>query len=295
MIERWPDPGDLDRYEVANPGLSAADLVRDIARIVTIAELCVRGFLNDDCVITGGMALRLRGSNRFTMLDTDSSMRGRLDEIELVGSLDIERDELVVRPDDGTKWDRRNKLTIAQPIEYDAYFASVGMSPVSDRFTFTVNMRGLEEPASRVRLVHPYPELVFSDEILVPVMDIVEQAAEKVVGWAASSLTKHYLDLAWIGRELSEELENPAFQRLCRRKLETNSRIFPGSYERLRDLPDLLLPLAEPDSYYGPLNTSRDHGTDGIRFMGNAISWEEAKALVRGQIIPSLFDRKASA
>ena len=35
-------------------------------------------------------------------------------------------------------------------------------------------------------------------------MDIVEQAAEKVVGWAAGSLIKHYLDLAWIGRGNSE-------------------------------------------------------------------------------------------
>ncbi len=38
-------------------------------------------------------------------------------------------------------------------------------------------------------------------------MDIAEQAADKVVGWAAGSLVKHYLDLPPIsggGRELRD-------------------------------------------------------------------------------------------
>jgi len=295
VIVRWPDPDDIDRYEEANPGLAAAEIVRDIVRLATIAELCEQGFLNADCVLTGGMALRLRGSSRFTVFDTDCSMRGRLDEVELAGSLDIRTDELIVRPDDGTNWSRGRRITIAQPIQYEAYFASVGLGPVTDRFSFTVNMRGLENPATWVSLLHPYPELVFSDEILVPVMNIGEQAAEKTVGWAASSLTKHYLDLAWIGREFGESLDKPELQRLCRRKLEVNAKIFPGAYENLRDLPDLLVPLAKPDTYYGPLNTERDHRAQTIRFMGNQISWAEAQALVRGRIIPRLFDVKKAA
>lgn len=290
MIEHWPDPDDIERYERAHPGLSAGDIVRDIARLVTIAELCARGFLNDDCVLTGGMALRLRGSNRFTMFDTDSSMRGRLDEVELAGKLDIETDELAVRPDDGTNWERNRQLTIAQPITYDAYFAAVGTEPVTDRFSFTINMRGLTEPATWVKLVQPYNELVFSDEILVPVMSISEQAAEKTVGRAAASVAKHYLDLAWIGRELADMIDKRDLQRLCRRKLEVNGELFPASYEKLKDLPDLLVPLARPDSYYGPLNKDRDHRARSIRFMGNRITWQEAKALVRQTIIPRLFD-----
>jgi hypothetical protein len=50
----------------------------------------------------------------------------------------------------------------------------------------TVSQRGLFAPAEWLALRHPYPELVIEpNNVEVPVMDIAEQAAEKVVGWAA--------------------------------------------------------------------------------------------------------------
>jgi hypothetical protein len=62
-------------------------------------------------------------------------------------------------------------------------------------------------------------------------MDIAEQAAEKVVGWAAGSLVKHYLDLAWIGRGFTERLIAEDFQRLVQRKLDVGFETFPAPTE----------------------------------------------------------------
>ena len=50
-----------------------------------------KGCLNDDCVLCGGLAMRLYGSPRFTIMDTDVSYRlDEFHEIELVQALTIE-------------------------------------------------------------------------------------------------------------------------------------------------------------------------------------------------------------
>lgn len=143
-------------------------------------------------------------------------------------------------------------------------------------------------------LTSPYPQLAFSERVQVPVMNISEQGAEKVVAWAAASLIKHYLDLAWIGREFHGEIEKEEFRRLVKRKLAVGADAFPASYEGLKELRDLLLPLAKPHGYYGPLNKARDPKGDQIRFDGAKMSLPEANELVKRHIIPLLFDRKRS-
>lgn len=295
MILSWPDADDIERY-AGRHGLDETDIVRDIVRIVCVAHLCEEGFLNDDCVLTGGMALRLRGSSRFTIKDTDSSMRGRLDEVQLVGTLGFrEGDDLEIRPDAGDHWSRATpRLTIAKPVAYDAYFASATGDPVEGEFSFTVNQRGLFRPATRVALVHPYRELAIERAVLVPVMDIAEQAAEKVVGWAANSLVKHYLDLAWIGREFGAQIAPGDFRDLVQRKLDVGRSIYPAAYASLRATQDLILPLAAPREWRGPLNKSADNGAAQIRFMGDKMGFDEAKELVKRTIVPLLFPVKAA-
>ena len=292
MIAAWPDPDDIERH-AATHGLDEADIVRDIVRIVSIAHLVERGFLGDDCVLTGGMALRLRGSPRFTIMDTDSSMRGRLDDLELARGLAVtEGDDLDVRPDDGNLWGRATpQLTIARPIEYDAYFASATGDPVAGLFTFTVNQRGLFRGATWVGLTHPYPELEFEARNLrVPLMEITEQAAEKIVGWAANGLAKHYVDLAWIGREHGTELEKADFRDLVQRKLDVGYATYPAAYGHLRDIEQLIPSLANPRNWQGPLNREGDNRGSSIRFMGTGIGFDEAKALVKLHVVPRLFD-----
>ncbi len=56
--------------------LTAADVLRDIARLVAVHQMTVETkFLNDDCVLCGGVAMRFYGSRRFTVTDTDASYR----------------------------------------------------------------------------------------------------------------------------------------------------------------------------------------------------------------------------
>ncbi len=290
MIVHWPSGYDVERYAEEH-GLDFEDVTRDIVRIATIAHLLDTGALDEDFVLTGGMALRLRGSNRFTIKDTDSSLRGRLDELELTGKLRLETDQLQVYPDPGTNWGRKTpKLVDVKPINYEAYFASVTGDPIEGQFSFTVSQRGLFEPAEWLALRHPYPELVIEPRSLkVPVMDIAEQAAEKVVGWAAGSLIKHYLDLAWIGREFGETLTAEDFQRLVQRKLDIGFETFPGAYKDLHEIKDLLIPLHRPREWQGPLNKAGDNGASLIRFMGPKLGFDEAISLVREHIIPKLF------
>ena len=87
VIVHWPSGYDVERYAEEH-GLDFEDITRDIVRIAAAAHLLDTGALDEDFVLTGGMALRLRGSNRFTIKDTDSSLRGRLDELELPASCD---------------------------------------------------------------------------------------------------------------------------------------------------------------------------------------------------------------
>jgi hypothetical protein len=105
----WPSGYDVERYTEEH-GLDFEDITRDIVRIAAIAHLLDAGILDGDFVVTGGMTLRLRGSDRFTIKDTDSSLRGRLDELELTGMLRLDTDQLQVYPDPGTNWGRKTGL-----------------------------------------------------------------------------------------------------------------------------------------------------------------------------------------
>lgn len=67
----YPRPDDVDRYRNAL-GLAREAIVRDIVRIVSIGQMAHTGELNDEWVLAGSMGLRLRGSTRFTMMDTDT-------------------------------------------------------------------------------------------------------------------------------------------------------------------------------------------------------------------------------
>ncbi len=291
MIDDWPTAADIERY-AAEHGLAFEDITRDIVRIASIAHLAGKGVLNDRFVLVGGMALRLRGSNRFTIKDTDSSLDGVLDEIAFAGDLGMEEPALEIYPDDGTNWKRKTpKLVDIKPIAYNAYFASATDEPVQGEFSFTVSTRGLMRPADWLVLRHPYPELVLQDDqLLVPVMNIAEQAAEKVVAWAAHSLVKHYLDLAWIGERVGSTMNREDLQKLVQAKLDVGYATYPDSYAKLRSLQDLILPLSKPRDHTGPLGRAGDQGFGAVRFMGPKRSYDEARALVVGQIIPALFD-----
>ena len=82
-----------------------SDTVRDVVRLTAIAHLSESNFLNKDCVLVGGMAMRLRGSNRFTIFDTDSSLRHPpVNPDAVADSLTLKSDDLEIEPKDQRSW-----------------------------------------------------------------------------------------------------------------------------------------------------------------------------------------------
>jgi hypothetical protein len=282
----YPRPDDVDRYS-RELRVSRAAVVRDIVRIVTVAHMAYAGELNEEWVLSGSMGLRLRGSPRFTMMDTDTSRVGLPDDTRLASALRLDHDDLVVVPAAPDRWRSGRQLLKAQPVDFEAFFASVGI-PATDSFTFTVSWRGLFEPADRLALGHPYSELILP-RVEVPVMNLTEQTAEKIVGWCVHGLMKHYVDVAWIFNCLREQVAVERLARLVERKLEIGRELFGDAYAAYPDLRSLFKPLYNPDSLVPPLGEQGELGIDQIRFAGPSLSKYEAVAIVRDQVLPALF------
>jgi predicted nucleotidyltransferase component of viral defense system len=272
---------------VRRTGIAYEDVVRDVVRLVAIAQLQTTKFLSEDCVLVGGMALRLRGSNRFTIFDTDSSTRRPpADEKDLSDSLAFSADDLEILPEDPTHWTNNNKIKTAKPVKYKAYFAG-GSAPFEGEFSLTVNERGLEMPPQWFDLRTFYSGLIFDPVPRIPVMHLDEQTAEKILGWCGNSLAKHYLDLGWIAHELAQELNGTQLREQCERKLKINQALLYG-FDQFNELEDLIGPLENPDHYFGPLNRDRDRREAGIQFIEAPLSLDEAKAHVRQRLVPLL-------
>lgn len=287
-VTDWPRADDIERYR-QQLGVPPDAIIRDIARLVRIAEMVHRGDLNEDWVLTGGMAMRLRGSPRFTMADTDTSHRlGALDRHRIAEALTVDQDELTVTPADATGWKPGKKLVTARPVNYEAFFAAVGGAVIEDQFTFTVSWRGLEEPAQTLALIHPYPELRMP-KTLVPVMDLTEQVAEKIVGWCAHGLIKHYVDVAWVFYRLADQVDSAKLGGLVARKMATGHELFPDAYAELADLRAVFRPLYEPDSHVPPQGDPSDDGAAQIRFAGAGLNKVQAVKLIRERALPAIF------
>lgn len=287
-VAGWPRADDIERYR-QQLGVPPDAIIRDIARLVTLAEMVYRGDLDEDWVLTGGMAMRLRGSPRFTMLDTDTSRRlGSLDRDRIAEALIVDQSELTVGPADATGWRPGRKLVTARPVNYEAFFAAVGGAAVEGQFTFTVSWRGLEEPAQHLALIHPYPTLEMP-QTLVPVMDLTEQVAEKIVGWCAHGLIKHYVDVAWVFYRLPDQVDSAKLGRLITSKLATGRDLFPDAYSELTDLRSVFGPLYDPDKHLPPQGDPSDDGAAQLRFAGAGLNKVQAIRLMRTRALPAIF------
>jgi hypothetical protein len=288
-VTRWPLPDDIDRYQ-GDLKMPRDAIVRDIARLVTVAQMVHDDELNDDLVLTGGMAMRLRGSPRFTMSDTDTSRRipEAPDRDRLAEALTVDQAELTVSPGDVLGWKPGKKLVIARPVDYEAYFAGIGGTAVAGEFSFTVSWRGLIEPAQRLVLIHPYPELELP-RTLVPVMDLTEQIAEKVVAWSAHGLMKHYVDVAWAFYRLADQIDTTKLGRLVDSKLKVGRELFPIPYAGFPHRAALRPALEHPDDHIPPQGDAVDDKAGQLRFDAAALNKQQAILVVRRRLIPVLL------
>ncbi len=288
-VARWPLPDDIDRYQ-RELHVPADAIIRDIARLVTVAQMVQAAELNDDLVLAGGMAMRLRGSPRFTMSDTDTSRRiaEAPDRERLAQALTVDQAELVVTPGDNLGWKLGRKLVIARPVEYEAYFAGLGGDAVEGEFTFTVSWRGLIEPSQPLLLVHPYAELELPRTI-VPVMDLAEQVAEKTVAWCAHGLMKHYVDAAWAFYALDEQLDRAKLGRLVDAKLQVGRDLFPAEYADFPDRESIRTALEDPDRHVPPQGDAADDKARQLRFDKTSLNKAQAIYVVQNRLLPALY------
>ena len=225
----------------AKHNLDNEDVLRDIARLIAIHEMAtVKEFLNEDCVLCGGMAMRLYGSPRFSVPDTDISYRlDHWDEIDLQEALDIEVEDLTMSADQTEYWERRTELTISQPVEFKESFVQFETDDRLTKFKVTVARRGLFGPARFKPLVHDYSAMGI-ERTEIPVMDLTEQAAEKLIGCCANGLAKHYLDAAWIFGRGPEEVDCGNLREWTDKKLAAAFKREPANYKNLRTRRDMV-------------------------------------------------------
>jgi hypothetical protein len=270
--------------------LTAADVLRDIARLIAIHQMTVETrFLSDDCVLCGGVAMRFYGSRRFTVTDTDASYRlDDWDELDLQAALNIEVEDLTIEAGDPAYWQRKNRLTTAQPVEFSEEFSNFRSDRRQRTFKVTVSRRGLIEPACWRPIVHDYPDMGIED-VEVPIMDINEQLAEKILGWSVNGLAKHYLDCAWIAGKMRAELSRETVIRCLAEKLDDARQREPANYRDFVSVDDLRAPLEDGDSWRAPLTNEPGRAASIIRYIGTPITMAHARPAVRKHLIPLLW------
>jgi hypothetical protein len=270
--------------------LTAADVLRDIARLIAIHQMTLETkFLSDDCVLCGGVAMRFYGSRRFTVTDTDASYRlDDWDELDLQAALNIEVEDLTIEAGDPAYWQRKNRLTTAQPVEFSEEFSNFRSDRRQRTFKVTVSRRGLIEPACWRPIVHDYPDMGI-EEVNVPIMDINEQLAEKILGWSVNGLAKHYLDCAWIAAKMRGELSRETLIRCLTKKLDDAKKREPANYSGFASMDDLRAPLEEGDSWRAPLSSEPGRAASIIRYIGTPITMAHARPAIRKYLIPLLW------
>ncbi len=185
-------------------------------------------------------------------------------------------------------WKPGKKLVIARPVDYQAYFAGIGGAAVEGEFTFTVSWRGLIEPAQPLLLIHPYPELELP-RTLVPVMDLTEQIAEKIVAWSAHGLMKHYVDTAWAFYRLADQIDTTKLGRLVDAKLAVGRGLFPVPYAGFGDRTALRPALEDPDHHVPPQGDAADDKANQLRFDAAALNKQQAIQIMRQRVLPTLL------
>lgn len=291
LVQSWPTADDIATYS-AELNMPIDVVIRDIARIVTVAQMAAAGELSNDLVVCGGFGMRLRGSPRFTVYDADTSSR-TVAPAAMVLSKAVTYDDpaLEIAPGDHHGFHYGSDLITAKPVNYTAYFAQAGAAPPTGDFSLTVAARGLLLPADMVPLRHPYPALVIAP-MDIPVMNLTEQLAEKILGWCAHGLLKHYLDLAWAVLNLRGEIRAEKFGDILDQKLAAARSRFPEIYAGFPDRGSLRAPLEQPtSSYAAPKGTPGDDGASRLKFPGRHLTRGQAEKVVREYLIPLLYGR----
>jgi hypothetical protein len=271
------------------PTLQPAAVVRDIARIVCIANLVRNGTLDGkNMVLCGGMAMRCLESPRMSIYDGDTASRIAADPEALRLAISYDEPEIAIAVE-GVEPGK--DLITFQPVTYTARFSE--LPGARDQFSLSVAHRGIELPSVTRSLRHRYPFPLLAEEVEVPIMHPDEILAEKIVAWWLFGHAKHYNDIAFLGILLgaSEQHMDPRthkqVQDVVEEKLAVNAKVS----ERHKHLVEGLTPgerqrrLTDPDGHVDP---KRSFNLLSF-FLGERPSLATLKMSVDRYVMPVLF------
>lgn len=236
-------------------GLPNEVLVRDLVRVVEVLNLKEQGFFGTDSVLAGSMALRSFGSPRFTVYDADFATSSDVVDppTEMKRKLAYRDDDLEITPADLVPHDPRGSAWKSAPISFEPVFTSLVPRPDDRTFKADISFRGLQLPGREVPLRVPYELGIWDDEPTVFVMDPHEIVAEKILGWCAHRLVKHYTDLGYIAlvsqpgaKPRAIDLDFGTAREVTAAKLEAMRTLQPDRYADFPNVDALIGELAKP-------------------------------------------------
>jgi hypothetical protein len=274
-----------------NSTLEPEEVVRDIARIVCIANLVRNGTLDGErMVLCGGMAMRCLESPRMSVYDGDTASRVPPDVDDMRDAISYAEPDIAIT---AGPWQAGKDLITFQPIKYNARFSE--LPAALDEFSLSISHRGVELPAERATLRHRYPFPVLTEDIDVPIMHPDEILAEKVVAWWMFGHAKHYNDVSFLGFRLMnagradlDTLVRARVRSVIERKLEVNQSVSAGHAKRVAALttPERRRRLEQPDEHVDP-----DRDFDTLSYLhGTRPSATSVKTGIDRIILPLLFD-----
>jgi hypothetical protein len=279
--------------------LGAEDVVmRDLARLATIFHLADHGFLGEQTVLAGGMALRCYGGHRFTVTDVDTSTAEKVNMKRLDALLNWEIEGQLEVETRGVGWYERGvELEKAKPIHFDPLFSEIELARDARQFELTVNERGLDLDPVEQRFRHDFPWKLGVEDRTLPLMDPREMLAEKIVGYCVGVLGKHYADVAFIALRFRQEMpkEKATLRRLVELKLERGRRAARSERAiersaRFPDLGSLRSALEHPEEHLGVTEFGRE-----VRFVvladgRGAIPLTKGRQAVTRLVVPWLYE-----
>jgi len=256
-----------------------------------LAHLLDEGFLGSRAVLAGGMAMRLRGSARLTVLDTDLSATsdGQVTLDELLDLLEVQEEEITIVPE---RVEAKVELVQAYPVRFSFRRPPAPLSRSQSKFKVDLAGRELALAPEMLLLRHDYPFALGIEGIEIPTMHLIEHAAEKAVAYGIFRLAKHYADLAFLAERFRGQVEADAelLRELAAAKFAANKQRFPIvlASQRVDDFGSLA-PSFRTDLY---LRSLEYKWRSEIAYLGAADaqhSFEQARALVDEVIVPVLF------
>jgi hypothetical protein len=244
------------REQASRHDLQAPVLIRDVVRVVELLNLRAKQFFNKRSVLSGSMALRCFGSPRFTVYDADfSTSAATVDPPASMTELLRYSDEnLDIIPATARAADRRETLVQIEPIRFDAVFTNIVLAEEDRQFKADISFRGLLLDGREVPIATPYSLGLWVEPPAVWVMDPIEALAEKILGWCAHGLVKHYADAAWItiaaqtqGSPLA--FAYPQLREVLHDKLELMRALQPNMYSSFPSVEAVIGKLAQPPDF----------------------------------------------